>query len=225
MNGSAKLSFVEQRTEPIKQLPGFQKGYRVPTSANPSDQKFIEKITTPTLDEDLQETFSALRKTFGLKRKEISVDGPCEGSGFVSTPFFDYEVNVSIDPETPSRVNFGRSISNIVELGKVLDERFDDVFGKRFSTLIVEVEKELDLELIVDTIEDEDPEGVSVDYDKDLTWCEIQVLGSTATIVVESHSIRVESVRETTPKQLLDLFTDIQQQFIAKLDLSGVSMG
>ena len=225
MDGTTKLSFVEQRTEPIKQLPGFQKGYRVPTSANPSDQKFITKITEPILDEDLQDTFSALRKTFGLKRKEISVDGPFEGTGFVSTPFFDYEVNVSIDPETPSRVNFGRSISNIVDLGKVLDERFDDVFGKRFSTLIVEVAQELDLETIVDTIEDEDPEGVSVDYDKDLTWCEIQVLGSTATIVVQAYSIRVESVRETTPKQLLDLFTDIQQQFIAKLDLSGFSMG
>ena len=225
MDGSTKLSFVEQRTEPIKQLPGFQKGYRVPTTANPSDEKFIAKIAEPILDEDLQDTFSALRKVFGLKRKEISVDGPFEGGGIVSTPFFDYEVRVSIDPESPSRVIFARSISNIVDFGKVLDERFDDVFGKRFSTLMVEVESELDLETIVDTIEEEDPDGVTVDYDKDLTWCEIQVLGSTATIVAQAHSIRVESVRETTPKQLLDLFTDIQQQFIAKLDLSGVSMG
>ena len=49
--------------------------------------------------------------------------------------------------------------------------------------------------------------------------------GSTATIVAEAYSIRVESVRETTPKQLLDLFTDIQQQFMEKLDMSDVAMG
>ena len=173
----------------------------------------------------MQEVFSALRKAFGLKRKEISVDGPFEGGGIVATPFFDYEVRVSIDAETPSRVIFARSITNIRDFSKLLDDPFDNVFGKRFSTLIVEFENELDLETVVDTIEDEDPEGISVDYDKDLTWCEIQVLGSTATIVAEAHAIRVESVRETTPKQLLDLFTDIQQQFMAKLDLSDVSMG
>jgi len=177
------------------------------------------------LDDDLQETFSALRKAFGLKRKEISVDGPFEGGGIVSTPFFDYEVRVQIDAETPSRVIFSRSITGIRDFAKLVDDPFDDVFGKRFSTLIVEVENELDLETIVDTIEDEDPDGISVDYDKDLTWCEIQVLGSTATIVAEAYSIRVESVRETTPKQLLDLFTDIQQQFMEKLDMSDVAMG
>ena len=219
------LSFTEQRTEQIKQLPGFQKGYRVPTSDNPSDQKFIAKIAEPILDDDLQETFSALRKAFGLKRKEISVDGPFEGGGIVSTPFFDYEVRVQIDAETPSRVIFSRSITGIRDFAKLVDNPFDDVFGKRFSTLIVEVENELDLETIVDTIEDEAPDGISVDYDKDLTWCEIQVLGSTATIVAEAYSIRVESVRETTPKQLLDLFTDIQQQFMEKLDMSDVAMG
>ena len=219
------LSFTEQRTEQIKQLPGFQKGYRVPTSDNPSDQKFIAKIAEPILDDDLQETFSALRKAFGLKRKEISVDGPFEGGGIVSTPFFDYEVRVQIDAETPSRVIFSRSITGILDFAKLVDDPFDDVFGKRFSTLIVEVENELDLETIVDTIEDEAPDGISVDYDKDLTWCEIQVLGSTATIVAEAYSIRVESVRETTPKQLLDLFTDIQQQFMEKLDMSDVAMG
>jgi len=177
MDGTTKLSFTEQRTEPIKQLPGFQKGFRLPTSASPSDQKFIAKIVEPILDDDLQETFSALRKAFGLKRKEISVDGPFEGGGFVSTPFFEYEVKVSIDEEMPSRVIFARSITNIVDISKVVEGPFDDVFGKRFSTLIVEVESEIDLETIVDTIEEE------------------------------------------------DLFTDIQQQFMEKLDMSGVSLG
>jgi hypothetical protein len=222
MAGTAKLKFLEQRSELIKQLPGFQKHFRVPTSANASDQKFIATLTEPLLDDDLQETFSTLRKSFGLKRKEISVDGPFEGSGMVETPFFKYEIRAEIDEETPSRVTFTRSVSNITEFARVIAGPFDEVFGQRFSTLIVDVDTELDLEAIVDAIEDEEPEGVSVDYDKDLTWCEIQLLESTATIIVEPNAISVQSVRETTPKQLLERFTEIQRQFIDKLDWSGI---
>lgn len=222
MAGTTKLKFLEQRSELIKQLPGFQKHFRVPTSANASDQKFIATLTEPLLDDDLQETFSTLRKSFGLKRKEISVDGPFEGSGMVETPFFKYEIRAEIDDETPSRVTFTRSVSNITEFARVIAGPFDEVFGQRFSTLIVDVDTELDLEAIVDAIEDEEPEGVSVDYDKDLTWCEIQLLESTATIIVEPNAISVQSVRETTPKQLLERFTEIQRQFIDKLDWSGI---
>jgi hypothetical protein len=222
MAGTTKLKFLEQRSELIKQLPGFQKHFRVPTSANASDQKFIATLTEPLLDDDLQETFSTLRKSFGLKRKEISVDGPFEGSGMVETPFFKYEIRAEIDEETPSRVTFTRSVSNITEFARVIAGPFDEVFGQRFSTLIVDVDTELDLEAIVDAIEDEEPEGVSVDYDKDLTWCEIQLLESTATIIVEPNAISVQSVRETTPKQLLERFTEIQRQFIDKLDWSGI---
>lgn len=222
MAGTTKLKFLEQRSELIKQLPGFQKHFRVPTSANASDQKFIAQLTEPLLDNDLQDTFSTLRKSFGLKRKEISVDGPFEGSGMVETPFFKYEIRAEIDEETPSRVTFTRSVFDITEFARVIAGPFDEVFGQRFSTLIVDVENQLDLEAIVDAIEDEEPEGVSVDYDKDLTWCEIQLLESTATIIVEPNAISVQSVRETTPKQLLERFTEIQRQFIDKLDWSGM---
>lgn len=222
MAGTTKLKFLEQRSELIKQLPGFQKHFRVPTSASDSDQKFIAKLAEPLLDTDLQETFSKLRKSFGLKRKEISVDGPFEGSGIVATPFFKYEIRAKIDSETPSRVTFTRSVSEITEFARIITGPFDDVFGQRFSTLIVDVEPELDLESIVDAIEDEEPAGVSVDYDKDLTWCEIQLLESTATVVVEPNAISVQSVRETTPKQLLERFTEIQRQFIDKLDWPGI---
>jgi hypothetical protein len=224
MDGTKRISFIERRSELIKQLPGFQKHFRVPTSAGASDQKFIATLTEPILDSDLQETFSALRKSFGLKRKEISVDGPFEGSGSVATPFFRYEIQAQIDEEVPSRVVFSRSVSDISEFARVVAGPFDEVFGQRFSTLIVDVKAELDLESIVDAIEDDEPEGVSIDYDKDLTWCEIQLLGSTATIVVEPTAIRVQSVRDTTPRHLLKLFTEFQQQFIDKLDWSGVPL-
>jgi hypothetical protein len=217
----SSIRFVELRNEQVKQLPGFQKHHKVPTGTSDYEQKMVAGLAEPILDEDLQETFSALRKAYGLKRKEISVDGPFEGGGIVTTPFFNYEIKVEIDEEHPSRVIFSRSITNISEFSRVVAGPFDDVFGKRFSILFVDTEAELDLESVVDTIEDAESDSVKVDYDKDLTWCEIQVLGSTATVVVQADMIRVESVRETTPKELLELFTDIQQDFIATLQWDG----
>lgn len=212
-----RLRFVEQRRESVKQLPGFQKHHRVPTSASASDTSFVASLAEPLLDKDLQETFSSLRKSFGLKRKEIRVDGPFEGSGIIETPYFCYRIEVAIDPDSPSRVIFTRSIFDITEPARVVAPPFEEVFQKRFSLMVLDTSTPLDLETIVDAIEDADSDQVSIDYDKDLTWCRIQVVNSAATVVVEAKSIRVESARETTPQQLLESFVEIQQQFIASL--------
>lgn len=212
-----RLRFLEQRVEQIKQLPGFKKHHRVPTSANASDEKFIATLAEPLLDSDLQDTFSALRKAYGLKRKEISVDGPFEGTGIIETPFFHYHIEVAIDPEFPSRVIFTRSISDITEPARIVAPAFETVFEKRFSLMEIETSDALDLEAIVDAIEDAESELVKIDYDKDLTWCEIQVINSAATVIVSENSIRVESARETTPQLLLETFAEIQQQFIESL--------
>lgn len=217
-SSQVKIRFLEHRSEQIKQLPGFQKHHRVPTSNSASDEKFIATLTEPVLDNDLQDVFSALRKAYGLKRKEISVDGPFEGTGLIETPFFHYEINARIDPESPSRVLFTRSISNITEPARLVAAPFEQVFEKRFSLLELATSEPLDLEAIVDSIEDAESDAVSIDYDKDLTWCEIQVLASASTVVVDANSIRVESARETTPQQLLESLLDIQQQFIVSLN-------
>ena len=128
-----RLRFLEQRRESVKQLPGFQKHHRVPTSASASDTSFVASLAEPLLDKDLQETFSSLRKSFGLKRKEIRVDGPFEGSGIIETPFFCYRIEVAIDPDSPSRVIFTRSIIDITEPARVVAPPFEEVFQKRHS--------------------------------------------------------------------------------------------
>ncbi|MEL7499797.1 MAG: hypothetical protein AAFN77_19495 [Planctomycetota bacterium] len=214
-----KIRFIERRSEPVKHLPGFQKHHRVPTAASPNDQRFIVSLAEPLLDNDLQDKFSSLRKAFGLKRKEISVDGPFEGTGIVATPFFEYRIVVELDESTPSRVLFTRTIENIGEPARIVAAPFETVFENMFSEMEVVTESTLDLEAIVDAIEDAESAEVSIDYDKDLTWCEIQLINSASTVIVKPNSIVVSSAKETTPQQLLELFVDIQQQFVASLNL------
>ncbi len=220
---ACQLRFVERRVEPVKQLPGFQKHHRVPTSATHSDQVFIANLAAPQLDEQLQQFFTDLRRAYGLKRKEISVDGPYEGTGIIQTPFFKFSIQMRLDENQPSQVVTTRSISDVVEPARIFAGPFDEVFGTRFHSLEVATSEPLDLEAIVDAIEDAENENVSVDYDKDLTWCEINVLNSATTVVIEENLIRIESTSDTTPQELLASFVSVQQQFIESLpfDRSG----
>ena len=88
--------------------------------------------------------------------------------------------------------------------------------------LEITTDQSLELDAIVDHIEDSETDTVSVDYDKDLTWCEIQLAESATTVLVRSDSIRVISHREVTPQELLESFLRIQQEFMATMSLAGI---
>ncbi len=216
------VRLIDERREAFKQLDGFQKHHRVPTSGSDSDHRFLAEITARELDADLQTIFAALRKSYGLKRKEISVDGPADGGGVIATDFFNYEIHVALDDDDPSRIVWCRSITEISEPARVFAGPFEQVFGKRFSVLEISTEQSLDLESIVDHIEDQELETVGVDYDKDLEWCEIQLVDSATSVMIRQDSIRVISRREVSPAELIESFLEIQRQFITSFKLAGI---
>ena len=222
MENAISARLVSQQSNSIKELSGFQKHHRTPTKASDSDLRFMQGLAEPDLDEELQEVFSSLRKAYGLKRKEISVDGPQEGGGVITTPFFNYEIQISQDVESPSKVIWNRAITEIAEPARVFAGPFDQVFGKQFSTLEISTEQPLDLEGIVDHIEDLESDSVQIDYDKDLTWCELKILNSTTSVMLNEDSIRDVSHQEIPPQELLEEFLVIQNQFMETLDLSGI---
>ena len=222
MGNADSVRLVCEQTTPIKQLEGFQKHHRVPTAASAGDQRFVCELAESQIDADMQDVFSALRKSYGLKRKEISVDGPTDGGGIVTTPFFCYQIQVQQDQESPSKINWVRSITEISEPARVFAGPFDEVFGRQFSVIEILTRQPLDLESIVDHIEDLESDDIDVDYDKDLTWCELNVLSSTTNVRLSDSCIRVVSRAEVTPRELLDSFLEIQQRFIATLSVDDV---
>ncbi len=222
MDNADSVRLVSEQNSSIKQLDGFQKHHRVPVAASSGDQRFVADLAESQIDADMQKVFSALRKSYGLKRKEISVDGPTEGGGVVTTPFFCYQIQVSQDQEAPSKVIWSRSITEISEPARVFAGPFDEVFGRQFSVMEILTRQPLDLEAIVDHIEDLEQDSVSVDYDKDLTWCELNVLDSTTNVRLGDSCIRVVSRQDVTPQELLESFLDIQKRFIATLSVGEV---
>lgn len=215
------VRLVDEKSEPIKQVPGFAKHHRVPSSNRGSDQRFLFELVHPSIDADLQQVFKALRKSYGLKRKELNVDGPHDGCGMITTPFFNYEFQATLNATDPSNVVWRRMITGIYEPARIFAGPFEDVFGKRFSILEIGTET-LDLESIVDHIEDTEQDLVEVDYDKDLTWCEVQVANLKTSVLIQTNSIRAVSHKEVSPLELLKSFLQIQHEFMASLDFSGI---
>ncbi len=215
------VRLVNEQTESIRQISGFAKHHRVPTTLTDADRRFVIDLTQRDIDHDLQIVFKLLRSSYALKRKDISVDGPSDGVGVITTPFFNYEFHVEQNQDDPGKVLWRRLITEIREPARVFAGPFDEIFGKRFSVLEILTAGSLDLEAIVDHIEASEHETVKVDFDKDLTWCEIQIADLAMSVLVRNDSIRVISRKAVTPHELLESFLQIQQEFMATMSLAG----
>jgi len=230
MNGSDecnpvdKVELVHEEFGEIKRLEGFRKQNKAPDAVSDFHQKMLCEASFSMLDNDLEETFGALRSAFKFKRKEISVSGPEDGAGSISTTFFNYEIAISQQADRPSHYCCRRAINEITDPGHTFCEAFDSVFGDRFSVLEIGAKRSLDIEAIVDRVEEVEPESIQIDYDKDVTWCKIQVeTAATPAMEIEIHEnvVKIVSDSKVKPAELLEGFLVIQQEFITKLELGS----
>ena len=223
-NSIEDVRLLEESSILVKELAGFQKQHRVPKTIGERDLRYIHEIAEAEIDAELQQVFSALRSAFKFKRKEISVMGPDEGGGVISTPNFNYELFLIHDAEDSSRVQWRRSITGIRTPSRVFCDEFTDVFGTRFRILEIATRDELEIEKIIDAFEDAEVDEMQIDYDKDATWCEIELAASATALRVSANCIRVQSQRALNPQSLLQAFLDVQEHFIEMLDLENISI-
>lgn len=223
MNEIAKINVVNQIrlvnevTGEVKRLSGFKKGNRIPDKISDRDQAFVAEAAYAEMNEDLESTFSGLRGAFKFKRKEISVAGPEAGFGAITTPVFSYEISIEQQEDRPSAYVIRRAITEIRDPENSLGAEFESVFTDRFRALEITAESNFDIDAIIDRVEDAESDTVTVDYDKDATWCKI-FLGP-ATVHISENRIRI--IDEKNGKHLRSLFEAFQavvEQFIALLE-------
>lgn len=198
----------------LKSLAGFKKHHRMPDKGSTVSDSFLADIAQLDLDADLDKTFQALRKKFGLKRKDMATSGPIDGVGAITTPSFTYEVSVETMEDEPQKILWRRAISAITAADAVTSEPFEVVFGTDFNMLEIVLNKAIDVEAVIDRVEDADCDNVEVDYEKDVTWCRIRFTDRKTIVRVEENSIRVRSEIETTPNDLIESFFSAHQQFL-----------
>ncbi len=213
------IRLIAEETGEIKRLTGFKKGHRIPDAISTRDAAFLTEVSAEQLDVDLVETFAALRDVYGFKRREISVTGPEEGFGAISTPYFNYEIDIAQFQDQPSHYRLRRSITRIQEPVRVLSAQFESVFANRFRTIEILAESNFDLEAIIDRIEEADSNGVSVDFDKNISWCKISL--GPVLVEVAGNCIRiVDEQNGQKLRELFDTFQSVQKKYIENLDVS-----
>ena len=212
----AGIRLLSESRRSLKSLTGFKKSSRLPGKGETISESYLADVAQADLDSDLDKTFAALRSKFGLKRKEMRTMGPVDGLGAITTPVFTYEVAVEAIADQPHQVLWRRAITAITEAEAVTSDPFAVVFGDDFNTLEINSAISIDVESVIDRVEDADAEGVSVEYDRDATWCRIELSQQKTTIEVHEDSIRVSSRVETSPEKLIDSLFSIHRQFLSE---------
>ncbi|GMW03140.1 MAG: hypothetical protein AMXMBFR84_42750 [Candidatus Hydrogenedentota bacterium] len=200
----------------IVHLSGFnkKKGHFIPDSDSESAQSFVARIAQEELEQDLEDKYASIKEAFGLKRRDIRTDGPEEGSGSIITPDFNYVVTVQINPDDTSEALWYREIESIRTPDAVLSPEFERAFGDIFTVLEFVSDTLFDIADIVDQIEDLNDGRLTVDTDKDCSFCTLQVDGLDVTIRITANSFQIEQGSGRSTKDLIEGFFDAQKVLV-----------
>lgn len=216
------ISLAIREIEGIARLDGFKKKtHRVPDEINSRTQSFVGKLSAKQVADDLDQVFGELRSAFRFKRKELQSDNGGEGTGLISTPYFQYCSTVSQNPEDASEVIWRRDISQITEPNQLLSDGFAAVFSNFFDTVEFTPPTAIDLEALIDRIEETDDDRFSLEYDRQLTFCEIWIEGTAAKLHVTPEAIRIMHPQPQPPRVLIASLIEVQN---ALVEFSTLSM-
>ena len=216
---NTEVKLLSEKSQLVKELTGFSKKQ----SQSMTSSRQVELVTLLDIEADLDARFNALRNEFGFKRRELSVAGPVECAGTISTPAFRYHITVDLDENDSNRVVWRRMISDVVDAPAVFGSEFQTVFGDEFRVLEIQLESALEIETIIDRVEEASDERIQIDYDRNATWCEIKTLAVACVVRIEDETIRVISSKGIAPRDLVSQFYEVQKQFgvDASLDFDG----
>lgn len=208
---NTEVKLLSERCQAIKELAGYRKLQRGDTVPSPNQ---LARMAHADLESDLDARFKGLRSGFGFKRRNLTVDGPIDGAGTISTPAFRYHINVELDSSDTSRVIWRRVISDVVDAESVFSRSFLDVFTDEFRVLEIQLQDALNVEEIIDRVEEAGNDRIQIDYDRHASWCEIKTAAVDLAVRVQQGTIRVISSKSITPRNLVARYYEIQKQFI-----------
>lgn len=173
----SNLQIVCRRVQRFKDLGGFDRTFRVPNKVDSAARQFLHQLGAKEMSEDLDQKFSLFRQLFGFKRKQLKLATPQEGQGSLSTPLFDYCVELDFLRDDPAQVQWRRSFARLKDLRTFAKPENQSLFQDDRIELDIHVDQSLDLEAIIDAIEESDASDLVVDYDNQVTWCRVGILG------------------------------------------------
>jgi hypothetical protein len=207
-----RVAFRAERRVRVRDLTGFQKGHHIPDRITANAAQFIAAITGHELRSDLDEVYTAVRRAWGYKRKDVEVTSDGEGHGSLRTPDFDYLIGVALDPVDPSSVLWRREVTHLRRPEVAESEPFLSVFGPLFNTLVMEFTEPLDVGELVDRLEEAEPPGVHVTCASDGAACDVLFEGFAGSVHVETDRLEVHGQPPAKAMALVERFFACRDQ-------------
>jgi hypothetical protein len=207
---------------PVWKLSGFAKHHSVPEDVSDATERFVARIASQEVEEEIDKVFQLLRTKIGYSRKDLTSQVDL-GAGSIITPDFDYSVSVTLDPNDPSTAVLKRELSNIKTPQLIDSSAFGEVFAKRFSTLELQLKQRIRIDEWVDKIESLKRQGrladVRIDYPKDCSYCEIRFAKFDPTVVLRETTCEISQPFVEPPVTLFKNLIEAQQRILTEPDL------
>jgi len=198
------VKIFQQQWQPLKQLSGYRKGSKLPDSVSASSNKFVASMAEDEINEDMQEALDLLRANFKFKRRELEIDGPSDGAGSITTPYFTYQIGIGLDPERITHACWTRELNHIHDPQKLITDAFDECFGAANWILEMPVKDPMDIADVIDNIEDAENDAIEINYDKDATWCDVNIQGVLGTLRVTPSAFVISPPSSIPPRKIFE---------------------
>ena len=215
------ISLLNEESDSVKSLPGFQKGYhKVPTYIGSTPNGFIQDIGAQIIEDDIVSISEAIKKALHYKRTEIRATTD-KGGGSIETPDFDYSISISQSESDPGEYIVVRSLENFKNSEIVINPDFNKVFSNHFDKLTFDLNRPIKVVALIDKIESLDKGSpITVDYNPvDPTSCKILIEGLNYDVIVDGNSISIATSFETSPERLITAFKETHKALLLNPEL------
>ena len=209
----ANVTLVRVQRSRVRDLNGFKKSHQVPTEVTEHTNSFVARIATEDLSADLEARFADFRKLLKFKRVDLQVSDPEGGVGLITTPWFDYHVIATIAPDDASEVLWRRQVAEFRSPPNLFSSAFSSVFGNMFDTVELLPPAAIDLADFIDQIEDRGLETITLDYDRNVTWCHVNLKGVLGQLQLTADRVSLVVSQPQSPTRLLEAFFHVRSQF------------
>ena len=207
------VALVNEQRSRGRDLSGFRKkSHQVPNENNDRTQQFVGRIAEEEIGADLDERFAEFRRAFPFKRVDLKVSDPDNGTGAISTPWFDYRITVTVADDDPSEAVWRRQVTDFRDPEPLLSSEFATVFGNMFDTIRFEPPEAITIEEFIDAMEDRDDKTMTIDYDRTSTWCQLSLENIPGQLLVESDCVSLTTNQPQLPARLLEAFFRFREE-------------
>lgn len=207
------VSLVREQQTRVRDLAGFRRGHKVPTEHSERAVAFVARIAAADISEDLEQRFLDIRKHLKFRRIDVQVSEPEGGQAVIATPWFDYGIRATLTADDPESVCWQRTLSEFRQPKQLSNPALALVFGTTFDTVRLEPPEMPSVSDLIDQLEAGDPSAVTIDYDRQATWCHLTFSGVAGRIRICELGISLTTAQPKSAPQLIASFLQVRERF------------